>query len=227
MYVNSDIQLVKKIRKIQRSFTRAVLDWSKENLDCYPWRTETTPFRILLAEILLTRTTASAVNRVFNDFVGKYDSFQKILTLGANELREDLSSIGHQNQRAMKLVEISSIIMSDFNGEIPSSFDDLVSIKHIGPYIAGAVLSLGFSKRATMVDSNIVRLMSRFFVSSCDLPMKTKDVIHIVDLFTPESDIGRFNLALLDISRNICSYRTAKCDICPISVYCEYPKAIH
>jgi endonuclease-3 len=87
-------------------------------------------------------------------------------------LESSLSSIGYQRKRAKILKEIATFLVTEFQGIVPEKREDLLKIPHVGSYIASAVLSLGFDHAYAMVDTNVIRIYSRIFLSS--LPKKRK-----------------------------------------------------
>lgn len=213
--------LLREAEKRGPGLVISVLSWAEHNLRDYPWRNNRTPFRILVAEVLLKRTTATAVNRIYDKFIRKYDSFEAILNTEIGEISDDLVTIGYHNRRAEIFVEVAKAVLGEHNGVIPKSKEALVAIKHIGPYTAGAVLSLGYGIKASMVDSNVERVFSRYFSNSFENKPRIKDIYILTERILPERGFDVFNLGLLDIGGTVCTYRTLRCGKCPMRFNCD------
>jgi A/G-specific adenine glycosylase len=199
----------------------ALLSWAKKGLRNYPWRTNRTPYSILVAEFLLKRTTALAASRIFERFVKEYPGISTLATASDSGLKKILIAIGYHKLRAREMKKTAMYIMNRFKGEIPRDMKKLLSIPNVGPYTAGAILSLGYGIPASMVDSNVERIVKRVFIDSLPCHLVSRIVKEIADTLSPAEDHDIFNLALLDLGGSICTYRIAYCEKCPISLYCD------
>jgi A/G-specific adenine glycosylase len=199
-----------------------ILVWAQSNLRDFPWRRNPTPLSILYAEVLLRRTTASAVLRIYTSFMKEFGDLKKIRESTEDELEQALSTIGYQRQRAKIFKDISNCILLEFGGVVPCAKESLLRIPHVGSYTAGAILSLGCNQRSAMVDTNVKRIYGRVF--SCSLPEKAKDrfIEKVAASCIPRVDHQTFNLALLDLAALVCTYGIPRCRICPLSRVCDY-----
>lgn len=192
---------------------QALLDWSKSNYRDYPWRRTTDPYNILIAEIMLHRTNADQVNRIYDFFIEKYPDFNVINEANIEELHDDLKSLGLY-WRVNNLKILSKRISEYYNGEIPSNKEELTDLPGIGDYIAGAYLISAYQKKCALLDSNIVRVISRVFgYTQTDHSRRSKLYKETIDLIIPEVNPRKFLYALLDFSFYICKSRTPKCNI--------------
>lgn len=202
------------------SIQNNLLKWSEYNLRDYPWRVNITPFRILIAEFLLKRTTASAVNRVYQTFLVQYPDLTSIVNSSDSSLEQALVTLGLQKSKTRQIKETCSQLLVRYKGEIPKDFETLIGVKNIGDYTAGAILSLGYGVKAPMVDSNVMRIFGRVFEYYQDEIRTVKKARELVARIIPDKDFAIFNLALLDLGAIICSYRFTKCEICPLTKNC-------
>ncbi len=203
-------------------FQKSLLSWTTNHLRIYPWREQITPYRILIAEVLLRRTTSKAVARIYESFVNRYPDCGTLAATRIRELEVSLKPIGFHKQRARMLREMTEYIEENLNGRIPASYDDLLGIPNVGPYIAGAVLSLAYGLRFAMVDTNVERIISRVFKHTLPERGRFRRVQNAVEVLLPEESVATFNLGLLDLGALVCSYRWTKCDICPLRAICDY-----
>ncbi len=209
------------VEERRHAIVEGVLRWARNNLRDFPWRRDRTPYRVLVAEFLLRRTTATAVARIYDSFITRYPSIHDLAGASEEELAAVLQSIGYHLQRAKMMRASAQYIVDTHGGEIPSTEQALLAIPFVGPYIAGAVLSLGLGKRASMVDSNVERVVTRTFHNTLPTRGTARVIRTIADMLVPERGHAVFNLALVDIGGLLCSYRWRKCDECPISALCD------
>ena len=118
--------------------------------------------------------------------------------------------------------ETCSFILDELGGNIPADMESLLRIPNIGPYTAGAILSLGFGIRAPMVDSNVERILKKLFLNY--LPDQRVNAIlrKVAEVIVPEIDHQTFNLAFVDLGSKICTYRKTHCKECPLKKICDY-----
>jgi A/G-specific adenine glycosylase len=199
---------------------RRVIDWEKGHWIPYPWRVNRTPYKVLVAEVLLKRTTRQAVAREFPRFIARFPDIESLYRAPIEEVEEMLRHLGLYKQRAQQLKELAKAIVERFGGRIPGRWEDLVALPGVGPYIAGAVLSFGYGRPAPVVDSNVMRLLGRL------LGLKSKryeDYIRAGWRLVPEEGHDYFNYGLIDLGALVCSYRGPKCSGCPLRDFCvEY-----
>lgn len=200
---------------------RAILEWASENLRDFPWRENRTPYNVMVVEFLLKRTTASAVARIYVKFLKQYPRISELAKADVSKLKDFLQTIGYHKLRAKELVETASYIQRRYGGKIPKSLKELKAIPNIGPYTAGAIRSLGYNERSSMVDSNVERILRRVFKKSLPEKAILKKLRVIAKILVPENNHATFNLALLDLGANICSYRKTRHNICPLRHVCD------
>ena len=204
------------------NIVQSLLEWGKENFRDFPWRKKRTPYRILVAEIILRRTTAKAASRVYETLIDSYPSPAALSLAKVEKLEKTLSIVGYHKQRAKILKEVATFIVSNYNGKVPRQEDRLLEIPHVGQYIAGAVLSLGHGIPSAMVDSNIERIIRRLFSKHLSSKGVAKRVQEISGLMAPTEKNQVYNYALLDLGALICTYGLPRCVMCPLCQSCDY-----
>ena len=176
-----------------------MLAWAAQHSRVFPWRSEKrTPYTILLAEILLRRTTSTAVAKSYERILSKYPSIKSLASTSIRELDAAFGMLGLQRQRAIAAQRLAKVVVNRFSGVIPSNREQLVSIPSIGPYTAGAILSFGFGISAPVVDSNIERVIRRVFsISVGYLPpaQVSKAAVLLVPMCLHEA----YNWGLIDL----------------------------
>jgi len=203
------------------SIRKKILDWYNENKRDYPWRKSKNLYQILVTEILLQKTIAINVSNMYNDFFTKYKGFADIFKADISQLQSDIEILGLSNKRAKILKDLSEMVLTEYNGEIPRDPEILKKINGIADYVSNAFLCFGLDKRTFFVDVNIKRFVSRAFESSNS---KVKiDVIYAnLDRLLPKTGCKHMYWAILDFGNKICSKKNPKCELCPISENCLY-----
>jgi A/G-specific adenine glycosylase len=199
-------------------------EWSKSNYRNYPWRETNVPYQILIAEIMLQRTKAGQVNQIYPNFLIKYPSFDRINNTSQSELLKDLESLGLY-WRIKKIKILSKIIIEEFQGEIPRNRRDLINLPGVGQYISGAFLISAYQEKHALLDSNIVRFLSRYFgYVQTDNSRRNKEYLQKIEVILPKEFPRSFLYALLDFTFFICKHTKPRCLKCPLHQECRYEK---
>jgi len=209
--------------ELKGRFQDVISEWAKKNLIDYPWRENRNPYKILISEILLTRTKAPQVAPVFREFMGKYPSLDKFLKAKLKDVENLIKSLGLLF-RARNLRDLANQLENEFNRQIPDNFDDLKALKGIGDYAANAILCFGYDKKRSLLDSNFIRIYARFFniTSKTKTPKTDKFLWSFSDSLLPDENYVQFNYGILDFGGNICLSKNPKCSECPLNIDCYY-----
>ena len=219
-----EASLVCDIEIRKRFIQEGLISWGKKNCREFPWRNNRTPYSVLLSELLLRRTTATAVNRVFKDFIHKYPSIQKLSEADKTNLSFFLTKIGYQKRRTEIFDEVAQFVVTNFAGELPRTLEELLRIPHVGKYTANAVLSFGYGMPFALVDSNVERIIRRIFLSFFEKKPNAKIIQQIADILLLSKEHQIYNYAILDFGAAICRYGVPKCSICFLQSVCDYFK---
>jgi A/G-specific adenine glycosylase len=202
---------------LTREISRRVVAWEKENWVPYPWRVERTPYKVLIAEVLLKRTTRQAVSREFPRFIEKFPSIEAIYVAPLEQVAEALKHLGLYWQRARQLKELAKVIVEKYGGKIPDDWSALAELPGVGVYIAGAVLSFGYGKKAPVLDSNVTRLLNRLTGREAG---RTEKYLDFLRLLLPDREVDYFNYGIIDLGAIVCHYRRPLCNRCPLRDLC-------
>jgi len=215
------LRLLEEAERRRDRFQRAVLDWASRNLRDFPWRRDRTPYRVLVAEVILRRTTSTAALRVYEEFLRRWPDIRALSEADEGGLEALLESVGYHRRRAMILKVIAQFIVDEYHGEIPRDKGLLLRIPHVGPYIASAVLSLGYGVPAAMVDSNVKRILSRSFRDSIPARGKSGLIYTLAEALVPTESHVPYNLGLIDMGALVCRYDRPRCSKCPLEAVCD------
>lgn len=204
-----------------RNLREALLGWAKSNLRDFPWRHPgTSAYSIMVAELLLKRTTATAASRAYDPFIEKYPTIDRLALASEGELTELLKPIGLSRQRARAIRQLARVLMQQGKG-VPQNMEQLRALPGIGDYAARAILSFAYDVPIAVADGNVARVMQRVF-QDANTDFNSKTTQRIVDELLPHAHHRNFNFALLDIGALICRPRKPLCVKCPLQSLCDY-----
>jgi len=211
-----------EVRDRKKAFAKAVIRWGEKNLRAFPWRDDTSPFKVFIAEILLKRTTSTAVKRVYPQFLNRFPDISSLAATKLGDIEEVLKPIGLYKQRSIGLKEAVEYITAHHGSRLPSTCEDLLKVPHVGSYTAGAIASFGFGKPVPILDSNVRRVVKRVFKDVIGDKASDRDMIEVLKDIISKEKPKLFNWSLIDIGSQVCSYRSMKCDGCPLERICCY-----
>lgn len=204
------------------AFQYKILTWYKGHRREMPWREDPSPYRIWISEIMLQQTRVDTVIPYFNNFMEKYPTIESLANSDEDELMKYWEGLGYYS-RIRNIRETALNIVSNYNGEIPETFDELLKLKGIGEYTAGAIASEAFGQKVPAVDGNVFRVFARLTAKEDDLrDLKfQKRLKEAVTSVLPESQIGDFNQGLIELGALICIPKgSPKCGLCPVKDLC-------
>lgn len=199
-----------------------MLKWGEKNRRPFPWRKDRTPYKVLLAEILLQRTPANRVAKFFPKLVEKFPSPQSMMTTDIDSLRELFHPMGLK-KRVEWLASLMKELCDRYNCKVPNQERELVKLPGVGLYTARAVLCFGFGKDVSIVDVNVARVLSRVFgvLGRKRRPSEDIELWDFAAKLLPKKQAMSYNEALLDFAILVCRKRPL-CDICPLTQVCNY-----
>ncbi|MGB4588030.1 MAG: A/G-specific adenine glycosylase [Clostridiaceae bacterium] len=206
----------------REDFQHKILTWYKGFRREMPWREEPSPYRIWISEIMLQQTRVDTVIPYFNNFMEKYPTIESLASSDEDELMKYWEGLGYYS-RIRNIRETAINIMSNYNGQIPETYDELIKLKGIGEYTAGAIASEAFGQKVPAVDGNVFRVFARLTAKEEDLrdlkfQKKLKEAVKSV---LPETEVGDFNQGLIELGALICIPKgSPKCGLCPVKDLC-------
>ena len=205
---------------------KALLSWFEKHKRDFSFRWITDPYRVLVMEVMLRKTTARQVDEIWPHFIKLFPTPKHLAEANTEEVEKVLAPLGLK-QRAKQLQNIARIIIEKWNGKIPKSVKKLQSLPGVGNYIAGCVVSFCYNVKVPLVDSNVKRVFSRLLAKKL-VDLKKVDTLRLISEtyvnIAPEQDLMRFHYALLDLASMICRPKKPKCESCPLRFWCDFPE---
>lgn len=205
------------------SFVKRILEWYKDNNRNYLfWRRTNNPYYVLVAEMMLQKTTVKQVQNLIESFLDRFPTPKALADASIEEIRELITPLGMEHKRAVRYKKWAEIVVEKYGGQIPDSEKELLSLPGVGQYMANGVLCLAFGKDVPLVDTNIVRILERVFDIKSDKARARADkkFWDFVRRITPPGKSRDLNLALLDHGALVCTAKNPKCLICSINKIC-------
>lgn len=206
----------------QIKFNRQLIDWYHKNKRDLPWRVNQEPYRIWISEIMLQQTQVITVIPYYNRFMTLFPTIKDLANADLEQVLKAWEGLGYYS-RARNIHHAAKTIMNEFNGIFPIDYEDILSLKGIGSYTAGAISSIAYNQPHPSVDGNVMRVMSRVLDIWDDIALpKTKKLFEEVigDIISKE-DPSAFNQGLMELGALICRPKSPLCLECPVREHCE------
>ncbi|MCL7026471.1 hypothetical protein MKW94_030160 [Papaver nudicaule] len=213
----------------------SLLDWYDENQRVLPWRKKATSidqteeeeetckraYAVWVSEIMLQQTRVATVIDYYNRWMDKWPSLHHLAQATQEEVNEMWAGLGYY-RRARFLLEGAKMVV-DGGGEFPRTVPQLLKVRGIGDYTAGAIASIAFNESVPVVDGNVVRVIARLKAITAN-PKESETIKsfwklagQLVDPCRP----GDLNQALMELGATVCTVTSPSCSSCPISEQCH------
>jgi endonuclease-3 len=179
------------------------------------------PFELIVAVILSAQCTDKRINQVTPKLFKDFPTVEAMATSNPDTIFSYIRSVSYPNNKAKHLVNMAKMLLKDFNGTIPSEIEELVKLPGVGRKTANVVASVIYDKPAIAVDTHVFRVSNRLGLTKAKTALQCEQQLikHI-----PEKYIATAHHWLILHGRYICVARTPKCEICPLTKWCEYFK---
>lgn len=199
-----------------------LINWYKENHRDFPWRKTKDPYAIWISEIMLQQTTTEAVIPYYTRFIEKFPTVKNLADANEEEVYKYWEGLGYY-RRAKHLHLSAQIIVEKYHGLFPTHYQDVLALKGVGLYTAGAICSIAYGMQIPAVDGNVLRIIARQYAIQDNIALsKTqKDIYQIVEKLIHNHDASSFNQGLMDLGATICRPKNPLCHQCPILSTCK------
>jgi A/G-specific adenine glycosylase len=197
-------------------FTRALLKWHKGgNHRKMPWKGEKDPYRIWLSEIILQQTRVEQGRTYYERFLEVFPTIHDLAIAPEEKIFKLWEGLGYYN-RCRNLIATAKKIDAEYNGIFPRSYEEILSLKGIGPYTAAAIASFAFNLPHAVVDGNVTRVLSRYFgdFTPIDSTEGKRIFTHLAAQLLDKRQADLYNQAIMDFGATICLPRNPLCSSC-------------
>ena len=204
--------------------TEELLHWYDVHRRDLPWRespdVRQEPYNIWLSEVMLQQTTVATVISYYGKFLARWPTVANLAAASLDEVLHAWQGLGYY-ARARNLHKCAQVVVAKYGGHFPDSEAELLSLPGIGSYTAAAISAIAFGHKATPIDGNIERVISRIYAIEEPLPQSKKLVRTYAESLTPDQRAGDFAQALMDLGATICRPKLANCGFCPVLENCS------
>ncbi len=220
----SEIEAALRLPLPVEDFARRLLAWYRETRRDLPWRSDPSPYRVWLSEVMLQQTQVKTVLPYFQRIVEAYPSIQSLAAAKEERLLSLWSGLGYYS-RARRLLKAARLIVERHDGKFPEDWLQARRLPGVGRYTAGAVLSIAYGKPHPILDGNIRRILSRLLChepgSAAALERFWALLAEIVVDPAVAPAVSDFNQALMELGALVCTPRSPECRRCPLQACCR------
>lgn len=178
-----------------------------------------TPLQLLIATILSAQTTDKKVNEVTKDLFKDYPDLDALLTLTNDELEERIKQIGLYRNKSKNLILMFNQLKEKFNGEVPKTMEEIMSLAGAGRKTANVVLSNAFDVPSIAVDTHVFRVSNRLKLADSENVLEVEKQLQNE---LPKKDWTLMHHLLIFHGRRCCTARNPKCMECSLNNVCKY-----
>ncbi len=199
----------------------ALLSWYASASRTLPWRSTSDPYAILVSEIMLQQTQVDRVLPKYEQFLAAFPTLRALAEAPTAEVIAAWVPLGY-NRRAISLQTIARQVIADYNGQIPDTIGELLKLKGIGRYTAGAIACFAHRQQVATVDTNIYRVLHRVFLGleHPEPKLNTEAMFTFAAQVLPIGQAYDWNQALMDMGATICTSAHPQCTRCPLQECC-------
>lgn len=201
--------------------TENLLNWYAENARELPWRRTDDPYAIWVAEVMLQQTRVETVKPYYRRWMQRFPTVADLAAAPMDEVLNQWEGLGYY-RRARYLQRAAQTLVSEYDGQLPTSEKGLRELPGIGPYTAAAIASIAFGEDHLALDGNLRRVLARLFDIETEISSSAaeKKLRQVGSDLLPPGQAGTFNQALMDLGAKVCLPRDPRCEICPLRADC-------
>ncbi len=221
-------------QRVKRAVKNRLLPWFAQNKRSMPWRSNRTPYRVWISELMLQQTRVDQATPYFHRFMKRFPSLRSLAAASQEDVLKMWEGLGYYS-RARNLHKAAQLIATEYKGRFPSTAEEIIKLPGVGAYTAAAIGSLAFNLDLAVLDGNVIRVLTRLFADGRDArSVKTKNELQqLADRLLVKGRAGDFNEAMMELGATVCLPKNPDCAACPLARCClagqagnplDYPK---
>lgn len=176
------------------------------------------PYELLISVRLSAQCTDARVNIVTKKLFERFKSLEDFAAADISEVEDYIRPCGLFRAKAKSIVELANVLISEYNGQLPETLDELVKLPGIGRKTANLIMGDVYHQPAVVTDTHCIRITNRLGLVSVDDPYKVEKALREI---LPPDRSNDFCHRLVHFGREVCSARSPKCQNCPLSDLCD------
>lgn len=206
----------------RRGFRRRLAAWFARSARDLPWRRTRDPYCVWVSEIMLQQTQVATVEPYFERFVRAFPTIEALAAADEQQVLRLWEGLGYY-RRARQLHQAARAIVAEHGGRFPRDREAVRRLPGIGRYTAGAILSIAFDARESILEANSIRLLARLVAYRGDPASGEGGRVlwAVAEAVLPRTNVGAFNQALMELGSMVCVPKAPQCETCPVAVLCR------
>lgn len=202
-------------------FRKDLVHWFIEEQRQLPWRTTKDPYRIWVSEIMLQQTRVDTVIPYYERFMEWFPTLDEFAEADEEKVLKAWEGLGYYS-RVRNLHSAVKDVKENYGGIVPNTPEEIKRLKGVGPYTAGAILSIAYGVPEPAVDGNVMRVLSRILEIYDDIakPATRKIFEQAVRELIDPHHTSEFNQAMMELGALICVPGKPACLLCPVREHC-------
>lgn len=199
-----------------------MLEWYGKSGRDLPWRRTKDPYKIWLSEVILQQTRIQQGLPYYERFIDQFPTVYDLARAEEDQILRSWQGLGYYS-RARNMHRTAKLIVDQYAGIFPGSYEELLTLPGIGRYTAAAISSFCFDQPQPVIDGNVYRIVSRVFGLETDISNSSafnkfrSILLDIIPLHSP----GNFNQAIMEKGSTVCLPKKPLCDLCTIRDHCH------
>lgn len=193
-----------------------LVSWFSENQRPLPWRQSYDPYHVWVSEVMLQQTQVETALPYYQRFITEFPSVDRLAGAEPERVLALWAGLGYYS-RARNLMAAARLVVERHQGAIPSEYDQLIALPGVGPYMAGAILSIAFNKAYPIVDGNVRRVLSRINGWMDENPAALWEAAAEI---VRQAEPRMVNQAVMELGAKVCSFKSPRCLLCPLQGHC-------
>lgn len=193
--------------------------FKKQNPEPKPELEYSDNYTLLVAVVLSAQTTDKSVNKVTEKLFKLAPTPEKMIKLGQEKVEEIIRPIGLSKNKSKNVIELSKMLVENFDGKVPGTMKELLSLTGVGRKTANVVLNVAFGEKVMPVDTHVLRVSQRIGFSDCETPDEMEKVL--VEKI-PSKYMQHAHHWLILHGRYVCIARAPRCEECVIKDICKW-----
>ncbi|WP_242929443.1 A/G-specific adenine glycosylase [Pontibacter vulgaris] len=202
-------------------FTKSIINWYEQHKRALPWRETTNPYFIWLSEVILQQTRVNQGLPYYLKFTEAYPTIQDLAAAPEDEVLRLWQGLGYYS-RARNMHHTARQVVSEYGGNFPRSYNELLKLRGVGSYTAAAIASFAFREQVAVLDGNVFRVLARVYGLTEDIaaPASRKVFQQLADSLVPADTPDTFNQAIMEFGAIQCTPLMPDCMFCPLQQVC-------
>ena len=192
--------------------------WFSSRARDLPWRSERSPYRVWISEVMLQQTHVETVIPYFHRWMERFPTVRDLATAHLDDVLKAWEGLGYY-RRAVNLHRAAAIVMDTYGGRVPTDPEELLDLPGVGHYTAAAVAAFAAGRPLLPVDANVQRVAARLFTLSGAAGPQT--VKKYLQRNLGSQNPGSTAEALMELGALVCTSRSPRCGACPLSPSCK------